>query len=247
MEHKGVGGVYGHFLEAPTSRFTYEPQLGIFRRFAFGDAYGEVDEVYFYGIDTTFGNGKFLITIVGIGFAEVQLVVVTAFAIRWYKLTFGSDELEFASRQSSWPRKGFRSTLNRFHLFGLIGTPTVRSCTTNDIERIADRGMRFENHRLHIGMLFHSLARSYLGNDAYFHRNFGVCCHLESVEQEVVEFLVFIHSLIGFTTYILADTSRKVIALHIHLESIGDSGISAVIRSCRPSELDSFLFGVGSV
>ena len=69
----------------------------------------------------------------------------------------------------------------------------------------------------------------------------------ESVEQEVVEFFVFIHSLIGFTTYILADTSRKVIALHIHLESIGDSGIGAVIRSCRPSELNRFLFGVGSI
>ena len=101
MEHKWVGRVYSHFLEAPTGRFTYEPQLRIFRRFAFGDAYGEVDKVHFYGIDTTFGNCKFLITIVGIGFAEVQLVVVTAFAIRWYKLTFGSDELDFASSQSS--------------------------------------------------------------------------------------------------------------------------------------------------
>ena len=107
--------------------------------------------------------------------------------------------------------------------------------------------MRFENHGLHIGMLFHSLARSYLGNDAYFHRNFGVRRYVESVEQEVVEFLVFIHFLIGFTTYILADTSRKVVALHIHLESIGDSGIGAVIGSCCPSELDRFLFGVGSV
>ena len=107
--------------------------------------------------------------------------------------------------------------------------------------------MRFENHGLHIGMLFHSLARGYLGNDAYFHRNFSVCRNLESVEQEVVEFLIFIYSLIGFTTYILADTSRKVVALHIHLESIGDSGIGAAIGSRRPSELDRFLFGVGSV
>ena len=101
MEHKGVGRVYSHFLEAPTGRFTYEPQLGIFRRFAFGDAYSEIDEVHSYGIHTTFGNCKFLITRIGIGFAEMQLVVVTAFAIRWYKLTFGSDELDFASRQSS--------------------------------------------------------------------------------------------------------------------------------------------------
>ena len=101
MEYKGVGGVYGHFLEAPTGRFTYEPQLRIFRCFTFGDAYGEIDKVHFYGIDTTFGNCKFLITIVGIGFAEVQLTIIAAFAIRWYKLTFGSDELDFASSQSS--------------------------------------------------------------------------------------------------------------------------------------------------
>ena len=101
MEHKWVGGVYSHFLEAPTSRFTYKPQLGIFRRFAFGNAYSEVDEVHFHGIDATFSNCKFLITIVGIGFAEVQFAIITAFAIRWYKLTFGSDELDFASRQSS--------------------------------------------------------------------------------------------------------------------------------------------------
>ena len=101
MEHKGVGRVYGHFLEAPTGRFTYEPQLGIFRRFAFGDAYGEVDKVHFHGIDTTFGNCKFLIARIGIGFAEVQFAIMTAFAIGWYKLTFGSDELDFASRQTS--------------------------------------------------------------------------------------------------------------------------------------------------
>ena len=101
MEHKWVSRVYSHFLEAPTSRFTYEPQLSIFRRFAFGNAYGEVDEVHFHGIDTTFGNCKFLITRIGIGFAEVQFAIITAFAIRWYKLTFGSDELDFASRQSS--------------------------------------------------------------------------------------------------------------------------------------------------
>ena len=101
MEHKWVGRVYSHFLKTPTSRFTYEPQLGIFRRFTFGNAYGKVDEVHFYGIDTTFGNCKFLITIVGIGFAEMQFAIIAAFAIRWYELTFGSDELEFASSQSS--------------------------------------------------------------------------------------------------------------------------------------------------
>ena len=101
MEHKGVSRVYGHFLKAPTGRFTYEPQLRIFRCFTFGDAYGEIDEVHFHGIETIFGNCKFLITHIGIGFAEMQLVVIAAFAIRWYKLTFGSDELDFASRQSS--------------------------------------------------------------------------------------------------------------------------------------------------
>ena len=101
MEYKWVGEVYSHFLEAPTSRFTYEPQLGIFRRFAFGNTYSEVDEVHFHGIDATFGNCKFLITSIGIGFTEVQFVIIATFAIRWYKLTFGSDELNFASRQSS--------------------------------------------------------------------------------------------------------------------------------------------------